>query len=242
MLARGEGQLASDMGVFLQQTNIIRDFLEDLVEGRAWYPREDCWKTYAAAALECSPDEVEEVVIKCSRVDADGEKGGEKDSTELEKLWLFTLPEWSAEGDHAGERMRRARLAMLNELIGSALALAPRCIEYMSQLSNSKIIRFCAVPQVMAMATMCELYNNDDVFRGVIKVRKPLACRIMMECDSCGTVLRMFAELADEVGNKLHSELKGDMDNLSRLERRARKITLESLDAIRRAAGNGMKE
>ena len=33
-------ELANSMGLFLQKTNIIRDYLEDLVDGRTWYPRE----------------------------------------------------------------------------------------------------------------------------------------------------------------------------------------------------------
>jgi farnesyl-diphosphate farnesyltransferase len=32
-------RLSYDMGLFLQKTNIIRDYLEDLVEGRAFWVR-----------------------------------------------------------------------------------------------------------------------------------------------------------------------------------------------------------
>lgn len=39
-------RLSYDMGLFLQKTNIIRDYLEDLVEGRAFWPRE-IWAQYA---------------------------------------------------------------------------------------------------------------------------------------------------------------------------------------------------
>ena len=35
----GEYNLWNDMGLFLQNTNIIRDYLEDLVDGRAFWPR-----------------------------------------------------------------------------------------------------------------------------------------------------------------------------------------------------------
>ena len=35
----GEYNLWNDMGIFLQTTNIIRDYLEDLVDGRAFWPR-----------------------------------------------------------------------------------------------------------------------------------------------------------------------------------------------------------
>ena len=37
--------LANTMGLFLQKTNIIRDYLEDYVDGRAFWPQE-IWKKY----------------------------------------------------------------------------------------------------------------------------------------------------------------------------------------------------
>lgn len=33
-------ELANSMGLFLQKTNIIRDYLEDQLEGREFWPRE----------------------------------------------------------------------------------------------------------------------------------------------------------------------------------------------------------
>ena len=33
-------QLANSMGLFLQKTNIIRDYLEDILQGREFWPRE----------------------------------------------------------------------------------------------------------------------------------------------------------------------------------------------------------
>ena len=38
-------KLSNDMGLMLQKTNIIRDFLEDYVDGRTWWPRE-IWGRY----------------------------------------------------------------------------------------------------------------------------------------------------------------------------------------------------
>jgi len=39
VVARDQG-LANSMGLFLQKTNIIRDYLEDVVQGRRFWPRE----------------------------------------------------------------------------------------------------------------------------------------------------------------------------------------------------------
>ncbi len=36
----GDTELANSMGLFLQKTNIIRDYLEDQQEGRAFWPQE----------------------------------------------------------------------------------------------------------------------------------------------------------------------------------------------------------
>jgi farnesyl-diphosphate farnesyltransferase len=33
-------QLANSMGLFLQKTNIIRDYLEDVLQGREFWPKE----------------------------------------------------------------------------------------------------------------------------------------------------------------------------------------------------------
>ena len=33
-------ELANNMGLFLQKTNIIRDYLEDVLEGREFWPKE----------------------------------------------------------------------------------------------------------------------------------------------------------------------------------------------------------
>ncbi len=40
-----DSDLANSMGLFLQKTNIIRDFLEDWQDGRSWWPK-DVWANY----------------------------------------------------------------------------------------------------------------------------------------------------------------------------------------------------
>jgi hypothetical protein len=39
-------------------------------------------------------------------------------------------------------------------------------LHYMAKVQNKDIFRFCAIPQVMAIATLAEIYNNPKVFRG----------------------------------------------------------------------------
>ena len=54
------------MGLFLQKTNIIRDYLEDYVDGRAFWPQE-VWKQYAITndLGEFSKPEAKEQALAC---------------------------------------------------------------------------------------------------------------------------------------------------------------------------------
>ena len=36
----------------------------------------------------------------------------------------------------------------------------------MEKLQDQDILRFCAIPQVMAIATLAKVYNNPKVFKG----------------------------------------------------------------------------
>jgi farnesyl-diphosphate farnesyltransferase len=152
-----ETKLSNSMGLFLQKTNIIRDYLEDLVAGRTWWP-EEIWSKHAKTldAFQKAPD-------------AD-----------------FSL-------------------ACLNELVDDALALAPASLKYLSLLKNKEIFHFCAIPQIMAMATLSEVYNNPKVFKGVVKVRKGLSCKMMLGANDMATVGRYFNLFAQKIEAKMPS-------------------------------------
>lgn len=51
-----DAELANSMGLFLQKTNIIRDYLEDTREGRAFWPQEvsviRVWEFYSCFCSE----------------------------------------------------------------------------------------------------------------------------------------------------------------------------------------------
>jgi len=60
--------------------------------------------------------------------------------------------------------------ALINELVTDALELAPNCLAYLANLRCAEVFRFCAIPQVMAIATLDKVYDNLDVYTGVVKV------------------------------------------------------------------------
>lgn len=143
-------KLANSMGLFLQKTNIIRDYLEDQDQERTWWPQE-IWGQYA-------------------------------DTLD----WFGKHPD------------SPKSLACLNHMVTDALAHLPDCVAYLSMLKSPTIFEFCAVPQVMALATLAKVYNNLAVFRGVVKIRKGFSCEMMLNCNDMDMVHYYFNSLSAE--------------------------------------------
>ena len=159
----GELFLSDQMGLFLQKTNIIRDYLEDYVDNRAFWPQ-SIWKKYS--------------------------KSGD--------LGYFTRQEDS--------EVRQRSLQCLNELVTDALELVPDCLAYMSKLQCEEIFRFCAIPQVMAIATLEKCYANSDVFTGVVKIRKGMSCKLILRTNTLDEVHDTFYQFATKVIKRANSE------------------------------------
>ncbi|MEM7103537.1 MAG: squalene synthase [Bacteroidota bacterium] len=173
-----EVELSVSMGSFLQKTNIIRDYYQDLDLKRRFWPA-GIWRQYA--------ENLED---------------------------FYKKPK------------KRKSLACLNHLVTDALRHAGDCLEYMSKLKEDKVFRFCAIPQVMAFATLARLYNNPDVFRSTVKIRKGQTARIFMTCNTFEDTLRFFDSSASILRKKLntadpnYAETKAHLDRvLTAIER-----------------------
>lgn len=55
----------------------------------------------------------------------------------------------------------------------------------------------------MAIATLAEIYNNPDVFRGVVKIRKGLACRMILESGNLEGIFSWFNKLAEDIAARV---------------------------------------
>ena len=139
---------ADEMGKFLQKTNIIRDYLEDLSEGRTFWPKE-IWSKYSPTLL--------------------GLRLGDKEKS----------------------------IQCLNELVVDAYRHVPACLRYLEQLKNSQVFKFCAIPQVMAIATLERLVNNPDVFTGIVKIRKGLMLSLFQYTASIEEAKGIFSTYSD---------------------------------------------
>jgi farnesyl-diphosphate farnesyltransferase len=154
----GEEKLSNAMGLFLQKTNIIRDYLEDIQElpaPRMFWPR-SVWSKYAKELDDLQHEENREAAVQC-----------------------------------------------MNELITNALHHSLDCMKYMARIKEASIFRFCAIPQVMAIATLAECYGNENVFRGVVKIRRGLSARIMLKCNNMLEFATGFKYFANQLVHKV---------------------------------------
>lgn len=140
--------LSNSMGLFLQKTNIIRDYLEDINDGRTFWPRE-IWVQYG------------------------NDLGDFKDSAN-----------------------RKFALAVLNHMVTDALRHVPDCIEYMSHIRSQDVFNFVAIPQVMAIATLAECYNNGKVFEGVVKIRRSRTAQLVLNTKDMDALYKVFFDYA----------------------------------------------
>lgn len=150
-----DSELANSMGLFLQKTNIIRDYLEDQQEGREFWPQE-VWSKYVKKLGDFAKPENIDLAVQC-----------------------------------------------LNELITNALQHIPDVITYLSRLRNQSVFNFCAIPQVMAIATLAACYNNQQVFRGVVKIRKGQAVTLMMDATNMPAVKAIIHQYMEEIYHRI---------------------------------------
>ncbi|CEP64544.1 bifunctional farnesyl-diphosphate farnesyltransferase/squalene synthase LALA0_S12e01310g [Lachancea lanzarotensis] len=126
-------QTFESMGLFLQKTNIIRDYAEDLEDGRSFWPKE-VWSLYA------------------------------------NKLMDFSKPENTQAGVHC-----------INHLVLNALSHIEDVLLYLSSVHEQSTFQFCAIPQVMAIATLALVFNNPAVLHKNVKIRKGTTCYLILK-------------------------------------------------------------
>jgi len=159
-------ELSNDMALFLQKTNIIRDYLDDISQKppRVFYPK-DVWNKYAIKIEDFSQTKNYKNAVTCA-----------------------------------------------NELITDAMKHSIRCLDYMKMLKDPSVFRFCAIPQVMAISTIELCYNNVNIFRWEVKIRKGEAIQMIMNSTDYNGVCKYFYKFACKLERKIPSnEPNGDL-------------------------------
>ncbi|KAJ0010952.1 hypothetical protein Pint_34796 [Pistacia integerrima] len=91
----------------------------------------------------------------------------------------------------------------LNDMVTNALTHAEDCFKYISALKNPAIFRFCAIPQVMAIGTLALCYNNIEVFRGVVKMRRGLTAKVIDRTNKMSDVYGAFYDFSCMLKSKV---------------------------------------
>ncbi|GMG24953.1 unnamed protein product [Ambrosiozyma monospora] len=146
--------LSESMGLFLQKTNIIRDYKEDLDDGRSFWPKE-IWGKYTP------------------------------------ELVNFSKPENLKDG-----------LDCISDLVLNALGHVRDVLVYLSLIYDNSTFNFCAIPQVMAIATLAEVFNNPLVFKKNVKIRKGTTCKLILNSRTYEGVLAIFSQYLRVIHHK----------------------------------------
>ncbi|KAF5448894.1 hypothetical protein F2P56_029389 [Juglans regia] len=165
--------LSNSMGLFLQKTNIIRDYLEDINEipkSRMFWPRE-IWSKYVNKLEDLKYEENSEKAVQC-----------------------------------------------LNDMVSNALTHVEDCLKYMAALRDLSIFRFCAIPQIMAIGTLALCYNNIEVFRGVVKMRRGLTAKVIYRTKTMADVYGAFFDFSCMLKSKVNKNDPNATKTLSRLD------------------------
>ncbi|MFN8276451.1 MAG: squalene synthase [Chitinophagales bacterium] len=117
---------------------------------------------------------------------------------------------WGKYADRLDELMKapdsQESLACLNDLVTDALQYVGDCIEYLSLIRHPQVFRFCAIPQVMAMATLAKIYNNPQVYTEVVKIRKGIAAVLMLHTTDMDSVHQVIENFANVILKKLDED------------------------------------
>ena len=152
-----------------------------------------------------------------------------EDTREGRHFWPREV--WSLYGDSLdtlGDPRNVAQgLACLNHLITLTLAEAPKVLDYLSQLSattrDTTLFNFCAIPQVMAIATLLLCYDNRNVFSGVVKIRRGETVSLMQEATSLEGVKAIFRRYSLQLRGRVRKQDPSYRDTLLACDRIADK-------------------
>ncbi|CUM65746.1 uncharacterized protein PRCAT00003394001 [Priceomyces carsonii] len=156
-LSNDNFQKSESMGLFLQKTNIIRDYHEDLEDGRSFWPKE-IWSKYTSHL----PSFYEDASIESQT------KG----------------------------------LECINDLVLNALGHVKDVLTYLSLVKDPSCFNFCAIPQVMAIATLANVYNNPKVLHGVVKIRKGTTAKLILDSRTLPNVVKIFRHYIEVINHK----------------------------------------
>ncbi|CAA7019872.1 unnamed protein product [Microthlaspi erraticum] len=164
--------MSNSNGVFLQKTNIIRDYLEDINEipkSRMFWPRE-IWGKYVDKLEDFKNEENSTKAVQC-----------------------------------------------LNEMITNALIHVEDFLKSKAVLRTPSIFLSGAIPPVLAIGTLALCYNNLQVFRGVVKLRRGIVAKVVDRTKTMDDVYGAFYDFSCMIEKKVDKNDPNAMKTLKQL-------------------------
>ncbi|CAG8471880.1 12116_t:CDS:2 [Ambispora leptoticha] len=87
---------------------------------------------------------------------------------------------------------KKQAINCLSRMCLDALQRAPDCLTYLSNIRDQKIFNFCAIPQVMAIATLAILFQNYQVYQKNVKIRKGETLKLIQKATNILNVIDIF--------------------------------------------------
>ncbi|KAG8815290.1 bifunctional farnesyl-diphosphate farnesyltransferase/squalene synthase [Serendipita sp. 401] len=90
----------------------------------------------------------------------------------------------------------------LSHMTLNALSHCVDALDYLVLLKNQSVFNFCAIPAVMAIATLEVCFMNRDIFLKNVKIRKGEAVKLIMQSTNPMTVAYRFRDYARTIHRK----------------------------------------
>ncbi|WMV52810.1 hypothetical protein MTR67_046195 [Solanum verrucosum] len=106
----------------------------------------------------------------------------------------------------------------LNEMVTNALLHVEDCLVYMSNLRDPAIFQFCTIPLVINMENLTIYYNNVEIFKGVVEMRRGICAKIIDQTRMMADVYGAFFDFCCIMESKVDRDDPNATSTLKRLE------------------------
>ncbi|KAL5791044.1 hypothetical protein ACOSQ2_005932 [Xanthoceras sorbifolium] len=107
----------------------------------------------------------------------------------------------------------------LNEMVTNALKHAGDCLNHLSTLNDDAALQFFGALAVKGMGTLVLCYNNIQVFKDKVRLRRGLAARLYEQTKTMSDIYNVFFEFAYVMKSKVEMHDPNAMKTLSELNK-----------------------
>ncbi|CCM00589.1 uncharacterized protein FIBRA_02625 [Fibroporia radiculosa] len=101
---------------------------------------------------------------------------------------------------------QRQALWVQSAMVADVLGHAVDSLDYLRLLKQQTVFNFCAIPQTMAISTLCLCFMNYEMFQKHIKIRRAEAASLIMRSTNPRDVAYIFRDYARKIHRKATPE------------------------------------